>query len=111
MQLAGRRDDHVFWRSDSDRVVAQVQREFTTAKKLLVLPAAVVGVSHNAGEPLGHFVNVVVVFLEVLEAASCADQLGVNDVEPIVDLELEGFAWCQWLGQVDSHHRLDNRAR
>ncbi len=76
LQLAGGCHDHLGRHGDANGIVAEFQRELTAAEKLLVLPPGVVGVRNDAGEPLGDFVNVVLVLFEELVTATCLQHTG-----------------------------------
>ena len=53
-------------------VIAEVERKFSAAKKLLVLPAGDIRVGTCSGEPLGHFIDVISIFFKKLISGSPA---------------------------------------
>ena len=111
LEFAGRRDDVGLRHVDRDLVVAELERELAAAEELLVLPAGRVGVGAHAREPLGDEVERVPVLGEPLvEAASAALPLLAHRVVP-PDRELDRLSRPERLGQVDPHHRADDRVR
>ena len=111
-QRARRGDNVIVRRSDANDVVAQLKRELAAAQVLFVLPTRGVGVGHHARKPLGNLVDVVALFatliLEVLETSAAADQFRVIDLVMPLNVERELLAVSKRLGQIHSHHRLDD---
>ena len=55
---------------NANLVITEVERKFSAAKKLLVLPSGNIRVGTCSGEPLGHFINVISVFFKELISGS-----------------------------------------
>ena len=104
LQHARRGDHMVGGDGEFDIVVAELERELAAVEELLVLPAGVVGVGGEAGEPLRQEVLVGVVLREVFVAAAGADRRFVDDVEREVEGQLHRLAGLQRLREVDAHH-------
>ena len=111
LQDAGGGDDVVARDGEADEVIAELEGEFAAAEVLFVLPAHGVVVGGHAGEPLGDFVEVVFVFLEIFVAAAQGEELGVVDEVGPGDLEGGLGAGGEGRGQVDAHHGFHNRVR
>ncbi len=91
-----------------DFVVTEFERELSAPKKLLVVPAIVVGVGDEPRKPLSEEVNVGVVVLEVFVSIASADPLVVDNVEGPIDGEGVAVARLEGIRQVDAHHRIHN---
>ncbi len=80
--------DHMIIRhGNAYLVVAELQGELSTAKKLLVLPACIIGVGAEAWIPVGDFKQSCAI-VEFLVPRTCADALGVIDQIGPADLEV-----------------------
>ena len=106
LEHAGRRNDMVGRHGNADLVVAEGQGEFAPAEELLVLPAFDLVIHRHAREVLCDGIEVVVVFLEILETGTAADLHTVVYVIPPFDLEREGPPGTERLGDVHAHHRI-----
>ena len=107
-QLTGRGDDMIVRDRDPDHIVSDLQGEFTSPKKLLVLPTLVVGVGNHSWEPVGHLIDVVPISLKELKSRSCADNARVIDVEFPTDLQFGSLTRFKRFRQIDAHHRFDH---
>ena len=96
---------------DANQIVTKLQSEFSHAQVLFMLPAGRVGIGGQAREPVGEFVNVVLILAEILGPSSRHDECGIVDRIVPPNRKVSGLTRGQRLGEVDAHHGLDDRVR
>ena len=99
----------VFGNGDVYLVISKVQRKFTIAPKLIVLPSLDIVVDRQAWKKLRDDIGAVIVFFEIFVSRARAVGHVVIDFVPPFDRKCKLFSAFQWRGEVYPHHGLVDR--
>ena len=100
--------DMIVRHRNGNAIISKFEREFSATKKLFVMPATIVGVGSHAWKPLGHFINEIIIFGEILITAAGTNQLGIDDVIGPGNGKMHRFAGFQRKRQINAHHGFDD---